>query len=216
MDSDRDLVQAFFALDRAVREPHVSVPMGLYRLLVLGAAQAEAITTGKAAELLGVDVIEVRRLLAEMAGADAPGVDVLKVPIIPIDPEADARVEAHMAGLETGAPPPQPLTRKADLGSSQTHPDRVALLQELADARAGRDAMIEEADRLKAECDECRRQAREFQEDARRVADKLVKLERILTGLVQSADRAKTDADRVTVLIATVEIARAAVGGKHD
>ena len=99
---------------------------------------------------------------------------------------------------------------------SQTHPDRVALLQELADARAGRDAMIEEADRLKAECDECRRQAREFQEDARRVADKLVKLERILTGLVQSAERAKTDADRVTVLIATVEIARAAVGGKHD
>jgi hypothetical protein len=32
---------------------------------------------------------------------------------LPIDPEADARVERFMAELERAAPPPRPLTRKA-------------------------------------------------------------------------------------------------------
>jgi len=39
--------------------------------------------------------------------------DEIRVPIIPVDPAADARVEAYMAELESGRPEPRPLTRKA-------------------------------------------------------------------------------------------------------
>ena len=47
-------------------EPRVTIPLGVYRMLVMGALQAEAISMSRAAELLGLTAEEMRAL--ELAG----------------------------------------------------------------------------------------------------------------------------------------------------
>jgi hypothetical protein len=62
--------KALLQIINKLHEPQVSVGIGTFRVLVLGALKSETISGGKAAELLGCDLLEVRRLADEFAEGD--------------------------------------------------------------------------------------------------------------------------------------------------